>query len=270
MPEDYWDPAALLRIRRGCEGGFACVALASAGGRCESVHSERRPKILRLLNQLSRSRPESSQSAVLTRLADLSLCDQHQEDAPEVVADWEAIIDLANQHHQNLLRFDLAEKQAEIEQLRSKLNWVNRFLTWKNKDLAAQLARQGWLAQMEGTKGIKEINNLRRSNTSLQARRTQFLSEQDRLEYENDTLRTELNHAELDLVEYKEDVSRVEAENDSLRQEVQELKEKLQEEMSNNARLQKRAASLEELVQELRDDLSNRLVQGFMHWDIMN
>ncbi|RSM11724.1 hypothetical protein CEP52_002887 [Fusarium oligoseptatum] len=184
MSEDYWDPAALLRIGRGSRpgrDGYSCVALSSA---CDTGHRERRPKILRLLNQLSRSRPETTSSVILDQLAGLCLCTEHEEDAPDVVADWESIIDLANQHHRHLLRFDLADKRAEIEALRSKLDWVNRFLTWKNKDLADQLAQQGWSSQVDEHKGIKEISELRRSNKTLQAKGQQFLSAQDRLDQE--------------------------------------------------------------------------------------
>lgn len=252
MSEDYWDPAALLRIGRGSRpgrDGYSCLAVSSA---CDTAHREKRPKILRLLNQMARSRPEATNSVILDQLAGLCLCTEHEEDAPDVVADWESVIDLANQHHRHLLRFDLADKRAEIEALRSKLDWVNRFLTWKNKDLADQLAQQGWSSQVDEHKGIKEISELRRSNKSLQVKGQQFLSTQDKLDQENATLKEEL------------DQTREEA--NSLREELEALKQELEEERQGGMALQKRAAGLEELVQSLRDEISSCWLHSFLAW----
>ncbi|KAM0424422.1 hypothetical protein ACHAPT_010343 [Fusarium lateritium] len=251
MSEDYWDPAALLRIGRGRgpgRDGYSCLALSAT---CDAAHRERRPKILRLLNQLSRTRPEATSSVILDQLAGLCLCTEHEEDAPDVVADWETIIDLANQHHRHLLRFDLADKRAEIETLRSKLDWVNRFLTWKNKDLADQLAQQGWSSQME-EKGMKEISDLRRSNKSLQVKGQQFLSTQEKIDQENANL--------------KEELEQTRDEANSLREELETLRQELEEEKSGSLALQKRAASLEDLVQSLRDEISSCWLHSFLSW----
>ncbi|KAF4997437.1 hypothetical protein FGRMN_3801 [Fusarium graminum] len=119
MNVTLWDPASLLQItdsaRDGC-GKVNCVGNAKYNVRCRwDIVEPNRSSVRALLNQMSKSTPESVTTDTLRQLARLCLCsDFHSHQAETFVSNWRTVINVTVQHRANLVQVQTAKYLSQI------------------------------------------------------------------------------------------------------------------------------------------------------------
>ncbi|MCJ1250136.1 Myosin-3 [Trapelia coarctata] len=201
-----WDPDKTLNIDAGNQYMF-CVGLAVSRGnaRCRwRITGSRLSKVCKILDEMGTKPPmEICESRLLSRLAELSLCEeQHQHQRLDVLERWEGMI------------ADVAVQYEKIEKLRKQVRTANRLLgkeREEREELQKLLAKERAEHEMRpaviaaGKKAESETpdSNLLMQVERLESSLTKSREEIERLSVQKTELSGELATERQALKEYK-------------------------------------------------------------------